>query len=99
MHQVSGKHVIEQCMRAIRAYAPAHRVPVPPLEVWEVPHDGQRRVYIDDSAAAHGNEGTVYWTFIVMLDAQNKTVRTTHFRSRLGRDGRRDTLPPDDDEE
>lgn len=82
-------------MRAIRTYAPPHRVPVPPLEVWEVPHDTERWIYIDDSAATNGNEGSVYWTFLVILDAQNNTVRTTHFRSRIGRDGRRDTLPPE----
>jgi hypothetical protein len=63
--------------------------------VWEVPHDGQRWIYIDDSAAARGNEGSVYWTFVVMLDVHNDILRTTHFRSRIGHDGRRDTLPPD----
>jgi hypothetical protein len=49
---------------------------MPPLDVWEVPHEGQRWIYVDDSAAAHGEEGCVYWTFLVMLDARNEVVQT-----------------------
>jgi hypothetical protein len=96
--EAPGAEILDHCMRAIRAYAPASRVPVPPLDVWEVPHEGQRWIYIDDSAAAHGEEGNIYWTFLVMLDGQNKIVHTTHFRTRIGRNGRRNTLPPDDHE-
>ncbi len=98
MKRVPDTEVVEECMRAIRAYAPLHRVPVPPLDVREVSHDGERWIYVDDSAAAHGNEGGVYWTFLVVLDTRNNLVRTTHFRTRIGRDGRHDTLPPDDEE-
>lgn len=96
MKRIPSAEVVEQCMRAIRAHAPALRVPLPPLDAREETRDGQRWIYIEDSVAATGAEGTIYWTFVVTLDAQNAVVRTTHFRSRIGRNGERDTLPPGD---
>ena len=97
MHPGPSAEVVAECMRAIRAYAPPNRIPLPPVHISEVPHDKERWIYVEDSAAAQGEEGTIYWTFVVTLDPEDRVTRTSHFRSRIGHGGRRDTLPPNDD--